>query len=249
MSIEIKNKGQIEYMRRAGCVVAKTHELLESAIRPGVTTGELDKIADEFIRSQGGIPSFKNYRGYPAAICASVNEEVIHGIPGLRKLRDGDIISIDIGAYINGYHGDAARTHGVGSISTELKSLIDVTKQSFFEGMCFARPGHHLHEISSSIQKYVESYGFSVVRDYVGHGIGKKLHEEPAIPNYKPPSRGPRLAKGMALAVEPMVNMGTYEIVNLEDHWTVVTKDGKYSAHYENTIIITDGEPELLTIY
>lgn len=248
MAIEIKNNEQIELMRIASRIVAKTFQVLESAIRPGVTTGELDKLAEGFIKSQGAIPSFKGYRGFTAAICTSVNEEVIHGIPGLRKLRDGDIISIDIGAFKNGYHGDAARTYAVGNISQDMQKLIDVTKQSFFEGMRFARSGRHLYEISSGIQQYVESHGFSVVRDYVGHGVGRALHEKPDIPNYKPPSRGVKLYKGMSLAVEPMVNMGTYEIDVKKDNWTVVTRDGKYSAHYENTLIITDGEPELLTI-
>lgn len=248
MSIKIKNSEQIQKMRIAGGIVAKTHELLKSYIKPGVSTKELDKIAEEYILSQGAVPSFKNYNGFPASICVSVNEEVIHGIPGIRKLRDGDIVGIDIGAYINGFHGDAARTHGVGNISPENQKLIDVTQQSFFEGIRFAKENCHLNEISSAIQEYVEKNGFSVVREYVGHGVGKDLHEGPEIPNYRRPSRGPRLCRGMTLAIEPMVNTGTYEIQVLNDNWTIVTKDKKCSAHYENTVLITDGEPELLTI-
>jgi methionyl aminopeptidase len=249
VAIYIKNENQINFMRIAGDIVAKTHELLEKAVRPGITTKELDKIAEEFIRSQGATPSFLGYNGYPASICASVNEEIIHGIPSLKKLKDGDIISIDIGAYINGYHGDAARTHAVGNISSEAEKLIQVTKDCFFEGIKFAKEGCHLHEISEAIQNYVEQNGFSVVREYVGHGIGRAMHEQPHIPNYKPANRGPKLLKGMVLAIEPMVNIGTHEIKTLSDGWTVVTRDKKYSAHYENTVLITDHEPELLTIY
>lgn len=248
MPIIIKNNDQVERMRAAGKIVAMTHELLEKELRPGITTRELDKIAHEFIISKGAYPSFKDYNGFPASICISVNDEVIHGIPGARKLKSGDIVSIDIGALKDGYHGDSARTLPVGEISEEAKRLIDVTKQSFFEGVKFAKKGNHLHDISAAIQNYVEANGFSVVRDYVGHGVGKKLHEAPQIPNYRPKSRGPRLTPGMTLAIEPMVNIGTHEIELLDDGWTVLTADNKCSAHYENTVLITDGECEFLTV-
>ncbi len=248
MAIPIKNAEQIKHMRAASAIVARAHELLEKKIREGVTTKELNDIAEKYILSEGAIPSFKGYNGYPASICVSVNEEVIHGIPGLRRLKSGDIVGIDIGAYKNGFHGDAARTYAIGAVSPEIEKLIRVTRESFFEGIKYARHGNHLHEISSAIQKYAEANGFSVVRDFVGHGVGKVMHEEPQIPNYKPPSRGPRLSKGMTLAIEPMVNLGGYDVIVLDDGWTVVTKDKSYSAHYENTILITDGEPELLTV-
>lgn len=235
-------------MRQAADILVKTHELIANHIRAGITTRELDNIAESYIISQGAIPSFKDYGGYPATICASINDEVVHGIPSKRKLQQGDIISVDIGVYFNGYHSDAARSYGIGELSPDMKKLIDVTKQSFYEGLKFAKDGHHLSEVSQAIQKYVESNGFSVVRDLVGHGIGKELHEEPQIPNYKTPGRGPKLRKGMVLAIEPMVNMGTWEVNVLSDDWTVVTRDGMPSAHYENTIVITDDEPEILTI-
>ncbi len=248
MGISIKSGDEIALMRKAGEIVANTHLLLEKEIRAGITTKELDRIAEEYIRSQGAIPSFKGYHGYPGSINTSINEEVIHGIPGLRKLKDGDIISIDIGAMYKGYHGDAARTHPVGQVSEEALRLIAVTKQSFFEGIRFAKAGCHLFEISGAIQSYVESNGFSVVREWVGHGVGSQLHEDPEIPNYKPPSRGPRLAAGMTFAVEPMVNVGGHATRVLSDNWTVVTMDKKWSAHYENTILLKDGEPEILTL-
>ena len=248
MAISIKNEEQIEKMRVAGKILARLDEVLKAELRPGITTLELDRIAEEYIRSQGALPSFKGYGGFPGSICTSVNEEVIHGIPGKRRLKEGDIISIDMGSFINGYHGDCARTYGVGEISPECQRLIDVTRQSFFEGIKFARAGNHLYEISSAVQKYVEGNGFSVVRDYVGHGIGKNLHEDPAVPNFKPMGRGPKLVKGMALAIEPMVNMGKYHVDVLSDGWTTVAVDGLPAAHYENTIVITDGEPEILTL-
>ncbi len=248
MAITIKNDKQIEYMRIAGRITGEVLNLLETKICEGISTKELDEIAEEYIRSQGAVPSFKGYGGFPASICASVNEEIIHGIPGKRVLKNGDIISVDVGAYINGFHGDAARTFAVGDISEEKKKLIDVTKQSFFEGIKFAKAGNHLSQISGAIQQYIESNGFSVVRDYVGHGIGSDMHEAPQIPNYKTNVRGPRLCKGMALAIEPMVNAGDYKIKVLADGWTVITKDKKPAAHYENTVLITDGEPELLTL-
>lgn len=248
MAITIKTQEQIEKMRVAGQILVRLDELLREKIKPGITTLELDRIAEEYIRSQNAIPSFKGYNGFPGSICTSVNEEIVHGIPSLRKLKAGDIISIDMGSYIDGYHGDCARTYGVGDISAEDQRLIDVTKQSFFEGIKFAKAGCHLHEIGAAIQQYVESNGFSVVRDYVGHGIGRNMHEDPAIPNYRQVGRGPKLQRGMVLAIEPMVNAGTYHLRVLDDDWTAVTQDGKNAAHYENTVLITDGEPELLTL-
>jgi len=248
MAIIIKSDIQIEKMRVAGAILSRLGKILEAEIHPGVTTLHLDKIAEDYILSQGAKPSFKGYGGFPGSICTSVNDEIIHGIPSLRKLRDGDIISVDMGSYIGGYHGDCARTYAVGEISAENQKLIDVTKQSFFEGIKFARAGCHLYEISAAVQKYVEENGFSVVRDYVGHGIGRNLHEDPAIPNYRQIGRGPMLQKGMVLAIEPMVNAVTFKLEVLEDGWTAITADGRNAAHYENTIVITDGEPELLTL-
>ena len=248
MAISIKSDAEIGIMRQAADILVRTHELISDQIKVGITTRELDNIAESYIISQGAIPSFKDYGGYPATICVSINEEVVHGIPSKRKLQQGDIVSVDIGVYFKGYHSDAARSYGVGELSPEMQKLIDVTRQSFYEGLKFAKVGHHLSEISQAIQTYVEDNDFSVVRDLVGHGIGKELHEEPQIPNYKTPGRGPKLRKGMVLAIEPMVNMGTWEVNVLNDDWTVVTRDGMPSAHYENTIVITDGEPEILTI-
>jgi len=248
MAITIKNEKQIEYMKIAGRITGEVLNLMEAEIHEGISTKRLDKIAEEFIRSKGAVPSFKGYGGFPASICTSVNEEVIHGIPGKRVLKDGDIISIDVGAFINGFHGDAARTFIVGDVSSEAKKLIEVTKQSFFEGIKFAKAGNHLHQISASIQQHAESNGFSVVREYVGHGIGEKMHEAPQIPNYKIGSRGLKLCKGMVLAIEPMINAGDCKVKVLADKWTVVTKDKRLSAHYENTVLITDDEPEILTL-
>ena len=248
MAITLKNDSQIEKMRIAGQILARLDEVLRKELRPGITTLELDKIAEDYIRSQGALPSFKGYGGFKGSICTSVNEEVVHGIPSSRKLKEGDIISLDMGSYINGFHGDCARTYGIGEITPECQRLIDVTQQSFFEGIKFAKAGNHLYEISSAIQKYVESNGFSIVRDYVGHGIGHNLHEDPAIPNFKPMGRGPKLVKGMVLAIEPMVNMGKWQVDVLSDGWTAVTRDGLPAAHYENTVLITDGEPEILTL-
>jgi len=248
MAITIKTENQIAKMRRAGQLLAKTEELIAKAIAPGVTTAYLDKIAEDYIRSQGGIPSFKGYGGFPATLCTSINEEVVHGIPGKRILKEGDILSVDMGCILEGYHGDMARTYAVGEISAEAKKLIEVTKQSFFEGIKFAKEGNHLNDIGSAIQKYVEKNGFSVVRAYVGHGIGKELHEAPEIPNFRTLSKGAQLKKGMTLAIEPMVNVGDYNVRLLKDGWTTVTKDGKNAAHYENTILITDGAPEILTL-
>ena len=246
--VYIKSVSEVEKMRRAGQIVYHTFEALEPHIKPGVTTKELDTIAREFILSQGAKPSFLNYNGFPASICASVNNVVIHGIPsGENKLKDGDIISLDIGAFIDGHHGDACRTYAVGNVSDEAKKLMEVTKQSFFEGIKYARHGERLYSISAAIQEYVEKNGFSIVRNYCGHGIGKNLHEDPEVPNYGKAGHGIRLIKGMTLAIEPMVNQGGYAINTLRDGWTVVTADGSLAAHYENTVLITDGEPELLT--
>jgi len=249
MAITIKSQSEIVKMRKAGESVAKTHLLLEKNIKVGISTFELDQLAENFIRENAASPSFKGYQGYPGSICASINDEVVHGIP--RKdiiLEEGDIISIDIGACLDGYHGDAARTHMVGTVSDGAKKLIEVTKQSFYEGLKFVKPDNYLYEISAAIQKYVEANGFSIVRDLVGHGIGSEMHEDPQIPNYKPVGRGPRLRAGMVLAIEPMVNIGDYEVSVLEDDWTIVTLDGSLSAHYENTVLVTDDGYELLTI-
>lgn len=249
MSITIKNQEQIEYMKIAAKINSETLALLQQHIKPGVSTKELDKIAFDFISSKGAIPSFKGYYGFPASICASINNELIHGIPSNTTLKEGDIVSIDIGTYINGFHADAARTFPVGKVSSTAKSLIDVTTQSFFEGIKYAKVGYYLYDISEAIQKYIEDSGFYVVKDYVGHGIGKNLHEDPQIPNYRPKAKkGPKLIKGMTLAIEPMVNVGTKDIKVLDDGWTVVTKDGSLSAHYENTILITEAEPQILTL-
>jgi methionyl aminopeptidase len=248
MGIFIKNDEQILIMRQASRICKNTHELLAAHIRPGITTGELNEIAVEYIRSQGAAPSFLGYRGFPAAICTSVNEHVIHGVPGLRKLKNGDIVSIDIGVCLKRFHGDAARTHAVGTVSDKHKRLMEVTRQSFFEAMKYAYVGVHLHEIGAAIEDYVTSNGFSIVLDWCGHGIGHQVHEDPSVPHTAQKTRGPRLVKGMTLAIEPMVNAGTHELNIHNDTWTVVTKDGKYSAHYEDTVLITDGQPDILTL-
>lgn len=245
--ITIKSEKAIANMRAAGKIVAETHEFLQEKICPGITTEELDRLAYDFITSNKAIPSFKDYRGYKNTICASVNNEIIHGIPCLRELKNGDIISIDLGAEYNGYHGDCARTHPVGTVSLEALYLIEVTEESFYQGLMYARPGHRLSDISNAIQTYVESRGFSVVRGYVGHGIGRSLHEEPDVPNYGRSGHGPRLTPGMTLAIEPMVNAGKRHTRVSSDRWTVITADCSLSAHYENTILITTGEPEILT--
>lgn len=249
MPVTIKSQHEIELMREAGKILAKTHNELAKAIRPGMTTLEIDKIGEEIIRSYGCIPSFLNYEGYPASICVSVNDEVVHGIPSKdRILVDGDIVSLDAGVIYKGYHSDAARTVAVGEINEEAKKLIEVTRQSFFEGIKFAKEGYHLHDISNAIGDYCENRGYGVVRDLVGHGIGRNLHEDPEIPNFRQRRRGIKLQAGMTLAVEPMVNIGTCEVSWLDDDWTVVTDDGSLSAHYENTILITKGEPEILSL-
>ena len=245
--IIIKNKAEIELMREAGKIVADTHEVIREAIIPGISTLELDKIAEENIRKYNAVPSFKGYGGFPGSICSSINNKVVHGIPGNEIVKEGDIISIDIGAYYKGYHGDSAKTHGVGLISEENRKLIEVAKESFYEGIKFAKVGYRLSDISHTIQAHVEKNGFSVVRSLVGHGIGKDLHELPDIPNYGKPNKGPKLKPGMVLAIEPMINQGSYHIKCLSDGWTIVTTDGKNSAHYEHTIAITEDEPFILT--
>lgn len=247
--ITIKSRTEIEKMRIAGKVTGDALKLVEAHIKPGVSTAYLDKIAYDFIKSKGGTPSFLHYNGFPGSICASPNDWVVHGIPSKEViLAEGDIISIDMGACVNGYHGDAARTFAVGKISDEAQRLIDVTKQSFFEGIKYAVHGAKLGDVSAAIQEYVENNGFSVVRDLVGHGIGRNLHEDPNVPNYGHKGKGLRLASGMTIAVEPMVNAGDYDVCVLDDDWTVVTEDGSLSAHYENTILIKQGECEILTL-
>lgn len=245
--ITLKSEKEIALMRRAGKITAAARALARDMVKPGVTTQQIDKAVFEFIKSQGAVPSFLNYHGYPGSACISVNDEVIHGIPGKRVLKEGDIVSVDVGAYIGGFHGDCAGTYPCGQVSDEAMDLIRVTQQSFFEGIRYAREGHRLGDISAAIQSYVESHGYSIVREYVGHGIGRTLHEAPEVPNFGTAGRGTRLLRGMTLAVEPMVNAGGAAILNMADGWTVKTADGKLSAHYENTILITDGEPELLT--
>lgn len=247
--ITIKSRSEIEKMRIAGKITGDALKLIEKHIRPGISTAELDKIAFDFIKKQGATPSFLNYNGFPGSICASPNSQVVHGIPSKNViLKEGDIISVDMGAYIGGYHSDAARTFPVGKISAEAQRLIDVTRESFFEGIKYATHGAKLGDVSAAIQEYVENNGYSVVRDLVGHGIGKNLHEDPSVPNYGKSGKGVRLAQGMTLAIEPMVNEGGYEVVVLEDDWTVETADQSLSAHYENTVVITRGECEILTL-
>ncbi|GED72459.1 methionine aminopeptidase 1 [Brevibacillus reuszeri] len=245
--IILKSKAELEVMREAGRIVALTHQELAKAIKPGVTTKQLDEIAETFIRSMGAIPSFKGYGGFPGSICASVNEELVHGIPGQRALQEGDIISLDIGAQFQGYHGDSAWTYPVGKISAENEKLLRVTEESLFKGLEKALPGARLSDISHAIQIHAESAGFTLVREYVGHGIGQNLHEDPQVPNYGPPDRGPRLKPGMVLAVEPMVNAGERYVRTLEDNWTVVTLDRKTCAHFEHTIAITEDGYEIFT--
>ena len=246
--IAIKNEHELACMRQAGKITAAARALAGEMVRPGVSTKEIDKAVHDFIVAQGAKPSFLNYGGFPASTCISVNSTVIHGIPDGYVLQEGDIVSIDVGAYYKGFHGDCAATFPCGVISAQAQKLIDVTKQSFFEGLRFAKKGHRVSDISHAIQTYVESNGFSVVRSFVGHGVGAQLHEEPEVPNFGAPGRGPRLLPGMTLAIEPMVNEGTFEVRILKDRWTTVTTDGKLSAHYENTVCITDGEPEILTV-
>ena len=250
MSVTIKSEKEIELMREAGRILAIVHEELRDFVRPGISTMDIDKKGYEIIKSYGCIPSFLNYNGYPASICVSVNDEVVHGIPSKHRiLQEGDIVSLDAGLIYKGYHSDAARTHAVGKISPEAQKLIDVTKQSFFEGIKMAKAVNHLYDISNAIDAYVSQYGYGIVRDLVGHGIGTQLHEDPQIPNFAQKKRGPRLVPGMTLAIEPMINIGRADVEWLDDDWTVVTEDGSLSAHYENTVAITRGEPEILTLY
>ncbi len=236
-------------MRESGKVTGQILRDLEELIKPGISTKEIDRFVESTIRRNGMIPTFKGYGGFPASACVSVNEEVVHGIPSKkRKLKEGDIVSVDVGATYKGYVSDAARTYGVGNVDPEAQRLMDTAKASFFEGLKFCKVGHRLSDISHAIQERVEREGFGVIVDFVGHGVGRAMHEEPQIPNYGAPGRGPRLAKGMVFAIEPMITQGTYEVETLLDNWTVVTLDRKMAAHYENTVVITDGEPELLTL-
>ncbi|MFT4147157.1 MAG: type I methionyl aminopeptidase [Mobilitalea sp.] len=249
MSIIIKSEKEIQLMRESGKILAAVLQELQAMVCPGISTLDIDRKCAELIKKNNCIPSFLNYNGFPASICLSINEEVVHGIPNKNRiLKNGDIISLDCGVIHQGFHSDAARTIAVGEITKEAQRLIDVTQQSFYEGIRFAKEGCHLHEISEAIQTYVEANGYSVVRDLVGHGIGRNLHEEPQIPNFRQKRRGPKLEAGMVLAIEPMVNEGRYDVYWEDDDWTVVSADGSLSAHYENTVLITKGEPELFTI-
>lgn len=249
MAVTIKSEREIELMREAGRILAKVHEELAKEIKPGMSTYEIDKIGEQLIRSYGCIPSFLGYGGFPASICVSVNDEVVHGIPSKKRiLREGDIVSLDAGVIYKGWQSDAARTVAVGEISDDAKRLIEVTRQSFFEGIKYAKEGCHLYEISAAIGDYCEKLGYGVVRDLVGHGIGKDLHEDPQVPNFRQKRRGMKLRAGMTLAIEPMINIGRPDVAWMDDDWTVVTDDGSLSAHYENTVLITDGEPEILSL-
>jgi len=242
-----KSESELQLMREAGRIVAQTHRLMAEAIKPGITTGELDAIAEKFILSQDAIPSFKGYNGFPSSVCASVNDELVHGFPGSRKLNEGDIISIDIGAQYQGFHGDSAWTYAVGEVSPDVQRLLDVGEQSLYAGLSLIKPDVRLYTISHAIQRVIEAAGYSVVREYVGHGVGTDLHEEPQIPNYGTPDRGPRLKPGMVLAIEPMVNMGERYVRTLEDNWTVVTRDGSWCVHFEHTVAVVEGGFEILT--
>ena len=249
MAISIKSAREIELMTEAGRLLAIVHEEMKKALKPGMTTKDIDRLGKEVIRSFGCVPSFLNYHGYPASICVSVNDEVVHGIPtDKRILRDGDIVSLDAGLIYKGYHSDAARTYAIGEVSQKAKDLMRVTEECFFEGIKYAKEGNHLFDISAAIGRYAEARGYGVVRDLCGHGIGSQLHEAPEIPNYEMIRRGPKLRSGMTLAIEPMINIGTWEVEWLDDDWTVVTRDGSLSAHYENTVLITEDEPILLTL-
>ena len=249
MAISVKSAREIDLMRESGKILCSVHDELGRFVRPGISTMDIDQLGEKLIRAHGCIPNFLNYNGYPASICVSVNEEVVHGIPSRHRiLQEGDIVSLDAGLIYKGYHSDAARTYAVGQISNEAQQLIDRTKQSFFEGIKYAKAGNHLHDISNAIDAYISQFGYGIVRDLVGHGIGTKLHEDPQIPNFAQKRRGPLLRAGMTLAIEPMINMGRYDVEWLEDDWTVVAEDGSYSAHYENTVLITDKEPEILTL-
>ena len=249
MAVTIKSPREIELMRKAGEILALVHEELHAAVHPGMSTMDIDKLGERLIRSHGCIPSFKNYNGYPASICVSVNDEIVHGIPNKHRiLKEGDIVSLDAGTIYKGYHSDAARTWAVGNVSPEAQKLMDVTKQCFYEGIKFAKAGNHLNDISTAIQAYAEKFGYGVVRELVGHGIGTHLHEDPEVPNFATKRRGILLQPGMTLAIEPMINAGTPDVIWMDDDWTVVTADHALSAHYENTILITEGEPEILSL-
>lgn len=243
-----KTNAELELMREAGRIVANTHKLLKEAIKPGVTTLQLDQLAEQYILSQDAFPSFKGYNGYPASICASVNDELVHGIPGQRKLKDGDIISIDVGAYFCGFHGDSAWTYPVGHVSPVAQKLLEVTENALYKGLSVLKSGIRLYAVSEEIHGLVEQHGFSIVEEYVGHGIGNKLHEYPQIPNNRQTSRGPRLKTGMTLAIEPMVNVGQRYVKTLDDGWTVVTVDHSLCAHFEHTVVVTDDGYEILTL-
>ena len=246
--ISIKNEHELDCMRQACKITAAARALAGEMVKPGVTTRQIDKAVHDYIVSQGAKPSFLGYGGFPGSACVSVNEVVVHGIPGGYELKDGDIVSIDVGAYFKGFHGDCAATYACGTVSPEAQRLIDVTRESFYEGIKYAKRGNRVSDISHAVQQHVESNGFGVVRSFVGHGVGTQLHEEPDVPNYGAAGRGPRLLPGMTIAIEPMVTQGSYEVKVLKDRWTTVTRDGKLSAHYENTVLITDGEPEILTV-
>ena len=249
MAVSIKSRREIDLMRESCKRLEYVHNKLGEIIRPGISTYEINKIGDRLIREQEGIPNFLDYNGYPASICVSVNDEVVHGIPKKeRLLEEGDIVSLDAGLIYKGYHSDAARTYCVGEVSPQVRQLVEVTRQSFFEGIKFAREGCHLFDISNAIDDYISQYGYGIVQDLVGHGIGTKLHEDPQIPNFRQKKRGIMLKAGMTLAIEPMINLGTWEVEWLDDDWTVVTEDGLPSAHYENTILITKGDPEIMTL-
>ncbi len=249
MAVSIKSAREIELMRESCRLLAHVHDELGKAIKPGMSTLDIDTLGEKLIREMGCVPNFKDYHGYPASICVSVNEEVVHGIPSKHRiLKEGDIVSLDAGLIYHGYHSDAARTHAVGKISPEAEKLIEVTRQSFFEGIKMAKAGNHLYDISNAIDAYISQFGYGIVRDLVGHGIGTSLHEDPQIPNFAQRKRGIKLRPGMTLAIEPMINAGTWEVEWLDDDWTVVTADGSLSAHYENTVLITEGEPEILTL-
>lgn len=248
MSVTIKSPREIELMRESCKILSEVHDALHDIIKPGISTKDIDIEGERLIRSYGCIPNFLHYNGYPASICVSVNEEVVHGIPNKKHiLKEGDIVSLDCGLIYKGYHSDAARTYGVGTISQDKQKLIDATRQSFYEGIKYAKAGNHLHDISNAIDDYISGFGYGIVRDLVGHGIGTSLHEDPQIPNFRQKRRGILLEPGMTLAVEPMISMGTWEVSWLDDDWTVVTDDNSPAAHYENTILITEGEPEILT--
>ena len=247
--ITIKSASELVKMQAAGRIVGETLKLLGENIRPGVTTAHLDKLAHEYVLSCGATPSFLGYYDYPASVCISVNNQVIHGIPGKRVLKDGDIVSCDFGAILDGFHGDAARTFLCGEVKPEIQQLVRVTRECFFEGLKFCRVGYRISDISKAVQQHAEQYGYGVVRDYVGHGIGREMHEDPEVPNYYTPRARQRLHAGMAIAVEPMINLGTYQVKVLSDGWTVETADGLPSAHFENTILITEGDPVMTTYY